>query len=110
MTYRQLLEDRAYAMEMDDKVREDYPDHAGEARRFMNRVIRRKAPHKWLVFNGQACDHKMELGELATTHRYIASLLECRDRGQPVTDLYLTTTIHACLGLGFVVIEGGGTG
>lgn len=107
MTYERLLTERAYVAEMEAKVRQDYPGHVDEARAVMNQVLRRTDRQKWLVFNGQSCDRGMELGELCTTLRYVSSLLECRDRGQPVTDLYLESAVRACLGLGFAVVHGG---
>ena len=107
--YYDYIEDKEYAAEMDRKVRADYPNHSDEARAFMNKILRRSDKQKWLVFNGEAYDHNMELGELATTHRYLASLMECRDKGQPVTIWHLDRAVRACLGLGFAVIRGGKT-
>lgn len=102
-----ILEDRAYAIELDAGVRADHPCHAGEARELMNAILRRADRQKFLVFNGEAIDRHRELGELATTHRFVASLLECRDKGQPVTGWYLEGAVRASLGLGFAVIKGG---
>ncbi len=110
MTYYDYLEDKEYAAEMDSKVRADYPRHADEARALMNKILRRADKQQWLVFNGEACDRNFDLGGLATTHRYVSSLLECRDKGQPVSEQYLESAVRACLGLGFAVIKGGQTG
>ncbi|MCB0518508.1 MAG: hypothetical protein H6577_10020 [Lewinellaceae bacterium] len=107
MDYEGLPKYRARAAELDARVRADYPRHAGEARSLMNRILRRTDRQKWLVFNGEACDRKMDLGSLHTTHRYVSSLLECRDKGQPVTGQYLESAVRACLGLGFAAIRGG---
>ena len=107
MSYDHFLEDQAYLAAMDDEIRADYPKYVDRARNIMNRILHRKDKYMWRVFNGRTYDNRMIMGDLVTTHRYISSLLKSRDEGQPVTDLYLESTVHACLGLGFVVIEGG---
>lgn len=107
--YYDHREDSEYAAEMNREVQAAYPEHADEARSLMNKILRREDKQQFLVFNGEAYDHNLDLGELATTHRYVASLLKCRDKGQPVTNWYLEHTIRACLGLGFTVIQGGKT-
>lgn len=107
MTYERLRKERAYAAEMEASIRQDYPGHVDEARSLINRILRHTDRDRWLIFNGLSCDRGLKLGELCTTLRYVSSLLECRDRGQPVTDLYLESAVRACLGLGFAVVNGG---
>ena len=101
-----FLRDKARAADLNKAVKQAYPNYADEARTVMNNVLRRADHELYLVFNGEAIDKTFYLGELSTTHRYIASLLECRDKGQPVSPQYLTHTVRACLGLGFDVIQG----
>lgn len=106
MTEYEYINDKEYAAQMDREVRADYPDHADEARTLINRILRRSHKKKlWLAFNGEG--DMLFCGDVFTTHRLISSLLECRDKGQPVTELYIEGMIRACLGLGFPVIQGG---
>lgn len=99
-----VMDDIEYAAKLDRQVRADYPAHADEARAFINKILRQSDWRRWRVFNRKALG---EIHVLDMTHHYISLLLERRDRGDPVTDLYLESAVRACLGLGFAVIEGG---
>jgi len=105
-----MMDDIEYAAKLDRQVRADYPAHADEARAFMNKILRQSDWRKWRVFNRKAPDLRREIHVLDMTHHYISLLLERRDLGYPVTDLYLESAVRACLGLGFAVIEGGKDG
>lgn len=107
MTHEGFQADSARAAGLDEMVRKDYPCHADGARSLMNRILYRADRQRYLVFNGLAADHRTQLGELAVTHWYVASLLESRDKGRPVTEWYLEGAVRASLGLGFPLIRGG---
>lgn len=102
-----LEEDREYARELDQKTRSKYPDHADEARKMINTLLHRFDKHRWLVFNREIADKNMDLGDMGIAHSLIADLLQCRDEGQPVTDLYLEKSCRVYLHLPFYVIQGG---
>ena len=99
--------DGNYMLSLHHKVREKYPAHEGEARKLISRFLRHYDKNRWLAFNGEMPEKKYKLLELSQVHMYMASLLECRDRGHPVTDLYLETALRICLDLPFGVIQGG---
>ncbi len=107
IAYYDYAADRDYALELDRKVRAKYPDQADEARALISLLLYRYDKRRWLVFKGEAYDENFDLSGMYITHLHISSLLECRDKGEPVTDLYIERGIRMYLNLPFAVIEGG---
>ena len=97
---------KEWADELNALVRQDYPDHADAARDYMNTIFRRYDKRKYLVFNGEADDRDLELGEMSSAHRLISELLKRRDEGIEVPEWYLENTVRTCLGMGFTLIHG----
>jgi len=100
-------DDHDYLDILDQCVRDDYPDHADEARALINTYLRRYDRHRWRVFNGEAADKHQDLTSLGTAHHYVALILHSRDQVDDFPAWYLESGIRTVLHLPFAVIEGG---
>lgn len=102
-----LLDSQIRAREFDDDVRAEFPDHADEARAFINTILRRDAKQKWLAFNGEGIDRECCLGELHMAHYLVSETFKRRDEGVEIPPFYPENTVRLWAGLGFTVIDGG---
>ena len=107
MSIEDFLEDKAYTKELDDKVQAAFSDYADKARNLINQYLRRIDYQKYLVFNGEACDHHMELGEMYILHTLVCDIIKAEESGKTIPAHYTENIIRTSLGLGLATIKGG---
>ena len=71
--YRDILE---LVEEIEERVQSRYPNHAAQARQYINRILKRVDTKMYFAFNGQGYYEPTWIGELGTVYSLIAGWFE----------------------------------
>lgn len=105
MSFADLEDMKEFAELLDDQVRDKFPDHADEARAYINTILRRDDHGKYLAYNALSYDPEIDLSMMGSAHLLVSALLSRRDEGIDVPEWYMESTVRIGLRLGFAVIE-----
>lgn len=106
MHHYDYQDSKEFADELNDMIVAEFPDYADKARTMINQYLRRIDYQKYLVFNGEAHDRHMELGEMYIMHALVCETVQAEETGKTIPPFYTENIIRTSLGLGFASIKG----
>ena len=84
--------------EHNERMRQNYPRHHLEARALINKYLKRLDITRYKIFNGQAPDDVLCLGDIHIAHDLVADILKSRDEGINIPKGYLDKAVRGHLG------------